>query len=152
MTREVLELLAANLTSMDRSIAWLKRSYANCTRIGVKANYSEDEFDNFENLVGRYARTIDVIVSKVFRSIDAVELEDGGTMIDIVNRAEKRGLVRSADRVRDLKDLRNDIVHEYETDDLRSLFKQTLDAVPELFSIAEKTREYCLRFDTTSAV
>ena len=70
-----------------------------------------------ENLVGRYARTIDVIVNKVFRSIDAVELEDGGTMIDVANRAEKRGIVESADRVRDLKGLRNDIVHAYETED-----------------------------------
>jgi uncharacterized protein YutE (UPF0331/DUF86 family) len=95
-------------------------------------------------------RTIDVIVNKVFRSIDAVELEDGGTMIDVVNRAEKRGIVESADRVRDLKGLRNDIVHEYETDDLRSLFRQTLDAVPEVFALAEKTSTCCARFDLPS--
>ena len=147
MTHEVFEVLAANLASMDKSIAWLKRSFASCSRIGIRESYSEDEFDDFENLVGRYARTIDTIVNKVFRSIDSMELEDGGTMIDIVNRAEKRGLVRSADRVRELKDLRNDIVHEYETDDLRSLFKATMEAVPELFAIAEKTRAYCARFN-----
>jgi uncharacterized protein YutE (UPF0331/DUF86 family) len=82
----------------------------------------------------------------VFRSIDAIELEDGGTLLDVVNRAEKRGIVDSAERVRDLKDLRNDIVHEYETDDLRSLFQQTLDATPPLFAIAEKVERYCERF------
>jgi uncharacterized protein YutE (UPF0331/DUF86 family) len=42
--------------------------------------------------------------------------------------------------------LRNDIVHEYETDDLRSVFRQTLDATPELFRLAEKTESYCQRF------
>ena len=150
MMQDIYNVLAENLTSMEKSINWLKRSYSKCSQIGIKERYSEDEFDDFENLVSRYARTIDVIVNKVFRSIDAVELEDGGTMIDVVNRAEKRELVQSADRVRDLKGLRNDIVHEYETDDLRSLFRQTMDAVPELFSIAEKTRNYCARFDLPS--
>jgi uncharacterized protein YutE (UPF0331/DUF86 family) len=113
----------------------------------VKEQYTEDEFDEFENLTSRYARMLDVILNKVFRSIDAVELEDGGTLLDVVNRAEKRGIVASADRVRDLKDLRNDIVHEYETDDLRPLFQQTLDATPELFDIAEKIERYCKRFE-----
>jgi len=117
VTKDIDSVLAENLSSMDRSITWLKRSYAKCFRIGIKESYTEEEFDDFENLVGRYARTIDVIVNKVFRSIDAVELEDGGTMIDVANRAEKRGIVESADRVRDLKGLRNDIVHAYETED-----------------------------------
>jgi uncharacterized protein YutE (UPF0331/DUF86 family) len=82
----------------------------------------------------------------VFRSIDAAELEDGGTLIDAVNRAEKRGIVESASRVRDLKDLRNDIVHEYETDDLRSLFRQTLEVTPEVFALADSVERYCSRF------
>jgi uncharacterized protein YutE (UPF0331/DUF86 family) len=42
------------------------------------------------------------------------------------------------ERVRDLKDLRNDIVHEYETDDLQSLYRQALDATHELFAVAVK--------------
>ncbi len=146
MTADVLALLRENLQGMRKSVAWLRRSYDKCSRIGVKETYTEDEFDAFENLVGRYARTVDVIVNKVFRSIDAVELEDGGTLIDVVNRAEKRGIVESAGKVRDLKDLRNDIVHEYETDDLRSLFRQTLEAVPELLALADSVERYCRRF------
>jgi len=66
---------------------------------------TEDEFDTFENLAGRYARMLDVILNKVFRSIDAIELEDGGTLLGVVNRAEKTGIVSSAERIRDLKDL-----------------------------------------------
>ena len=49
-----------------------------------------------ENLTSRFSRTIDLIVNKVFRSIDYVELEDSGTLIDVVNRAEKRELIHSA--------------------------------------------------------
>jgi uncharacterized protein YutE (UPF0331/DUF86 family) len=146
MTADIRAILRENLDGMRKSLLWLKRSYAKCTRIGAKENYTEDEFDDFENLASRYARMLDVILNKVFRSIDAIELEDGGTLLDVVNRAEKRGIVDSAERVRDLKDLRNDIVHEYETDDLKSVFRQTLDATPELFDIAEKIERYCKRF------
>jgi len=146
MTADIRAVLQGNLEGMRKSVLWLKRSYAKCVRTGVKDHYTEDEFDDFENLVSRYARMLDVILNKVFRSIDAIELEDGGTLLDVVNRAEKRGIIDSAERVRDLKDLRNDIVHEYETDDLRSVFRQTLDATPELFDLAEKTEGYCKRF------
>lgn len=150
MKSEAVAVLNANLTGMRKSVHWLRRSYEKCSLIGVRQSYSEDEFDEFENLAGRFARTTDLIVNKVFRSIDAVELEEGGTVIDIVNRAEKRALVRSADRVRDLKDLRNDIVHEYETDDLRALFRQVLEATPELFEIAQRTERYCQRLELSA--
>jgi uncharacterized protein YutE (UPF0331/DUF86 family) len=143
---DVRAVLLQNLEGMRKSVLWLKRSYVNCSRIGVKEQYSEDEFDAFENLASRYARMLDVILNKVFRSIDAIELEDGGTLLDVVNRAEKRGIITSAERVRDLKDLRNDIVHEYETDDLRSLFENTLEATPELFEISERVERYCRRY------
>jgi uncharacterized protein YutE (UPF0331/DUF86 family) len=146
MTDDIRAVLHANLEGMRKSVSWLKRSHTKCSRIGVKEHYTEDEFDAFENLASRFARMLDVILNKVFRSIDAVELEDGGSLLDVVHRAEKRGIVVSAERIRDLKDLRNDIVHEYETDDLQSLFQQTLDATPELFGIAEEIERYCKRF------
>jgi len=120
VTDDIHAVLQENLEGMRKSLAWLKRSHEKCSRIGTKQRYTEDEFDDFENVVSRYARTLAAILNKVFRSIDAVEL-DGGTLLDVVNRAEKRGIVDSAERVRDLKDLRNDIVDESETDDLRAL-------------------------------
>jgi uncharacterized protein YutE (UPF0331/DUF86 family) len=146
---DVLLVMSNNLDAMRKSISWLRRSYQKCVKIGVRERYSEEEFDAFENLAGRFARTIDLIVSKALRSIDSVELEETGTMIDTINRAEKRGIVSSTDRVRDLKDLRNDIVHEYETDDLRSLFAKVLELTPEVFSLAEKTENYCKKYTTS---
>jgi len=146
MRDDIHAILLENLGAMQKSIAWLRRSREMCSRIGVKERTTADEFDDFENLVSRYARSLDVILNKVFRSIDAIELEDGGTLLDAVNRAEKRGIVESVKRVRDLMDLRNDIVHEYETDDLQSLFRQTLEATPDLFAIVEKVERYCTRF------
>jgi len=72
-----------------------------------------------------------------------VELLDSGSVIDSANRAEKRGIIDSVSRLRDLKDLRNELAHEYEADDLPGIFSAVLEAVPELFQIAGRIRLYC---------
>jgi uncharacterized protein YutE (UPF0331/DUF86 family) len=146
MEDEVREILFENLSNMENSLRWLRRSYKKCLRTGIKEKYTEEEFDDFENLTSRYARTADLILQKVFRSIDAMELEDSGTLIDAVNRAEKRGLIDSGARIRELKDLRNEIVHEYEIEDLKALFRATLSAVPDLFEVGERIKGYCRKF------
>jgi len=146
MSDAVIGALRANLAAMDAGLAWLDRSYGRCSAIGIKAEYTSDEFDAFENLTSRYARATDLIVNKVLRSIDSAELLSSGTVIDAANRAEKRGLVDSVSRLRELKDLRNEISHEYETDDLAGVFAAVLAATPELFEIGRRVNEYCARF------
>jgi hypothetical protein len=61
VTDDIRALLQENLKGMRKSLAWLKRSHEKCSRIGVKQRYREDEFDDFENMVSRYARTLEAI-------------------------------------------------------------------------------------------
>ena len=96
------KILIENLQSMDKSLFWLKRSYNKSLEVDFKNVLNEEEFDIMENLTSRYSRAIDLIISKIFRSIDAVELEDSGTLLDVINRAEKRGLISSSSRLREL--------------------------------------------------
>ncbi len=146
MSDTVIGALRANLAAMEAGLAWLDRSYGRCSAIGVKTGYSPDEFDAFENLTSRYARATDLIVNKVLRSVDSAELLASGTVIDAANRAEKRGLVDSVSRLRELKDLRNEISYEYETDDLAGVFAAVLAATPDLFEIGRRVNGYCARF------
>ena len=139
------QILIENLESLEKSLNWLKRSYEKSIKVNFKSALSEEEFDIMENLTSRYSRAVDLIISKIFRSIDAVELEDAGTLIDVVNRAEKRGLIDSSKRLRELKDLRNEIVHEYETDDLLDTFESVRNNIPEILSIAQNIKDYCLK-------
>ncbi|MBU0559155.1 MAG: hypothetical protein KKG93_06175, partial [Bacteroidetes bacterium] len=66
-----------------------------------------------ETLASRFARVSDIVFQILFRSIDQVELENKGTLLDAVNRAHQRGLIESIDKMREIRDLRNQIVHEY---------------------------------------
>ncbi|MCA1754394.1 MAG: hypothetical protein LC641_06800 [Spirochaeta sp.] len=136
------DLLVQALNQLEASMGWLQRSYAQCMPIGIKAAYEAEEYDRYENLTSRYARVADLIVHKVLRSIDAVELQEPGTVIDTANRAVARGLVDSVETLRAYKDLRNDIAHEYQTDDLSELFADVLQTTPELLSLARAILNY----------
>jgi uncharacterized protein YutE (UPF0331/DUF86 family) len=136
------DLLVQALDQLEASMGWLQRSYAQCMPIGIKAAYEAEEYDRYENLTSRYARVADLIVHKVLRSIDAVELQEPGTVIDTANRAVARGLVDSVETLRAYKDLRNDIAHEYQTDDLAELFAEVMQTTPELLSLARAILNY----------
>ncbi len=141
--KDALQYLQEVLTQMQDAIRWLERSFKQCQSFGIKKEYSADEFDKLENLCSRFGRTTDLIINKVFRSIDKVELEEGGTTIDVVNRAEKRRLIASTDQIREIKDLRNQVVHEYLSEALALLVEDIIEFTPELIQIHKRILDYC---------
>ena len=141
-----IDLLRENLETLNLSVEWVKRSYDQTRIIQPKEKYTLDEFDKLENLSSRYARTTDMLVNKVLRSIDTVESEDIGTVIDIMNRAEKRGIIESAELLHTIKDLRNSIVHEYQIDKIVKFFEDIKKYSPVLLEIIKKVNEYCARY------
>ena len=58
-------------------------------------------------LSARFARVSDILVQKIFRLIDILDLEDSGTVLDRINRAEKKDLVGSAREFIEIRELRN---------------------------------------------
>jgi hypothetical protein len=143
-------VLRENLTGLATSVAWLTRSLTRCSAIGIKPTYTADEYDAFENLSSRYARTTDLLVNKVLRSLDRAEFIDSGTIIDVVNRAAQRGIVDSVDALRDLKDLRNEIAHEYSPTESWEFFDLILNAAPKLLEVAERVAAYCEKYTSPS--
>ena len=68
---------------------------------------TEKQLESAEAFTGRFARSVDLLVNKVLRSLDRVELKPEGTLLDVVNRAEKRGFVNRSEELREMKDVRN---------------------------------------------
>ena len=128
-------VLESSLKQFDDALYWLKRSYEKSIVIQNKKQFTKDDFDILENLASRYGRACDLLIHKVFRSIDKVEFEEDGTLIDVINRAEKRELIESVDELREMKDLRNQIVHEYIAENLKGLFNDIMYFIPKLFKI-----------------
>lgn len=128
---------------MNHAHRWLMRSYALCSPIGLKENYSDTELDDLEALTSRFSRASDILIQHVYRTIDEIELESGGTVLDRLNRAEKRGIIDSVQQVRSIRVLRNNIAHEYVLEDLIEVFHTTLAMTPVLLDHIERAVAYC---------
>jgi len=128
--------------SLEKQLFWLDYSYQQVKDLSTPENFSIEQFNQFENLCSRYARTIDFLVRKVFRCLDDVEFENQGTLIDVVNHAHKRGLFEDIESIRQIKDIRNEIVHEYLDDALQSVFSDVIKTAPELIAIGRTTLVY----------
>ena len=146
MTEDLLLLLQKELELLRNAARVLGYSYEKCSRIGIKEEYDDDELDKFESLTSRFARLGDILIQKIFRLIDELDLDAAGTVRDRINRAEKKGLIDSADVFIEIRMLRNDIAHEYVPEEIIELFKKVLKATPVLISSVARVEHYCIRY------
>ncbi len=121
----------------------LRYSYQHRPEIKEDRGYNDAEWERWDALTARFARLADIVMQRVFRAIDMVEfLPPGGTFIDRINRAEKRGHIRSAYEWKEIREIRNQVVHEYATAHLLSLLRDVVQHIPELLECVERLREY----------
>jgi len=144
--REHVRMLEETLRQLDDGATWLRRSLKRCQKTAGKSELSAADLDAFEALTSRFARLSDMILQKLFRGLDRIELEDSGTLLDALNRAEKRGLIDSAAAFREIRELRNEIAHEYAQEDLSDLFVGVLQHSPVLLEIVRRANDYCRKY------
>jgi len=106
----IFKKLQQDLKLLEKQLFWLELSYSECYCIGIKEDYTIEEFGKFETLCSRYGRSMDFLIRKMFRTLDTYEFENQGTLVDVVNNAHKRGLFEDIDELRMMKDIRNTIV------------------------------------------
>ncbi|MBC2741989.1 MAG: hypothetical protein HGJ93_02805 [Desulfosarcina sp.] len=134
------------LKELNKASEVLTYSYKKCSRIGVKADLSNEELESFEALTGRFARLSDIIIQKVLRYFDVLDLEDTGTVRDRINRAEKKGVIETAEDFIQIRLLRNEIAHEYKSDTIYAIFESVLELTPILLKSIEKIISYSTRY------
>jgi len=103
---------------------------------------TEKQLESAEAFTGRFARSVDLLVNKVLRSLDRVELKPEGTLLDVVNRAEKRGFVNRSEELREMKDVRNMIAHDYAGAKAAEIFAYCREQKPVFDAICERVAGY----------
>ena len=109
--RIILEHALAELANVRRHLDYSSKQVAALP--DTLEGATEQQLESEEAFTARFVRAVDLLVNKLLRSLDRVELNPEGTLLDIINRAEKRGLVGRAEELRDMKDVRNMIAHDY---------------------------------------
>ena len=139
--KDQVAILNENIDALQDAMKWLKRSFHICDE-----NYNTDELtdeamDAFEGLTSRFSRVVDVLYSKVFRSLAYLEKGEPLSWIDTLLLMEKTGIINSTEDARLIKELRNDIIHEYLASDMTQLYKEVLLQCPVIFNYAHQAFE-----------
>ena len=140
MKKNSYQILKQNLDDLLEAKKWLVHSYQVCESFKSKEKFSVSDYDALESFLSRFARVCDLLFRKVFRSIDVYELEPQGSLLDVLNRSEKKGLVDSSKQAREWTEL-NQIVQDYAHQDLNTLFVDALDFTPHVLKTIESTKQ-----------
>lgn len=140
---ELLNLLNNDIELLNNAAETLSKSYQNCLKIGLKEDYSFEELTEFEALSRRFARSTDILIQKIFKLIDQLNLAPEGTIRDSINRAEKNLLIDSFESLVEMRRIRNQVSYEYVTDQLSRLYERIVSLSPVLLDCVERTKTYC---------
>jgi len=138
------EELKENFIRLDMAVKMLKYSLQRCKKIGIKTDYSLEELDRFESLASRFARTSDIYTQKVMKGIILILREEANTFIDRANLFEKLG-ISSAEDLKLIRDLRNEISHEYRADDITEIFEAVIKYNDKLIGLIEESKAFITR-------
>ncbi len=134
--------LDANLAILDKSVIALDYSYDKCSSIGQKKEYDLEQQESFEALTSRFARTSDILTQKVFKTLFILLQENTKTIIDAANFLEKLEVIENADDLLNIREIRNQIAHEYVESDINALFFDVLRFAPELKKTINNVKAY----------
>jgi hypothetical protein len=132
-----INLLQIEWKLLQSAVGTLKLSVHKCHSIGIKESYSFEELESFDSLTSKFNRTSDIFTQKVLRTVWILLHEPFAPFIDMMNNCEKMGILGSADQMIEIRDLRNQIAHEYLPDAIRELVPETMELSACLFENIE---------------
>ncbi len=137
MKQEKIELLKEELADLQLAAVHLGYSLERCHNLIGQEEISPEQLERLESLTSRFARLADLLIQRIFRLIDDVELEGSGTILDRVYRAEKRGFANASELIR-IRELRNLIAHEYANDKMPEVYAAVATLSPILLAAIPK--------------
>lgn len=122
-----IELLQAEWALLRAALDTLQLSVDKCRAIGKKSHYTFEEQESFDSLTSKFSRASDIFTQKVIRTLWILLHEPFMPFIDMMNKCEKMSVIQSADQMLEIRDLRNQIAHEYLPDALQELVPEVID-------------------------
>ena len=141
MTKVKIELLQEELVSLQRAAGYLQYSIERCRNLIGQEELPPEQLERLESLTSRFARLADLLIQRIFRLVDEIELTGGGSILDRIYRAEKRGWANAVELV-NIRELRNLIAHEYATEKMIEIYAVVAAMSTVLLEVVPKVVEY----------
>jgi hypothetical protein len=139
--KDQIAILEEHMEALRESVKWLKRSYEICQKLNAPSEDDPEAMDAFESLTARFGRTTDILFNKVFKSIVFLKEQEYKSWLDMMFFLQKQGILEDVSNARYLKELRNDIVHEYQFSEISEMFEEVLRQTPHLLMLCDKGLE-----------
>ena len=128
----LVQMLQSEWLLLQASLETLIQSVIKCKAIGIKPEYSFEEQESFDSLTSKFNRTSDLFTQKIIRSIWMLLHEPFVPFIDTMNLGEKIKILSSSDQMIGIRDMRNQIAHEYIPEVIRDLVPEVIELTLQL--------------------
>ncbi len=144
-----LQYLKENFEQADEATNYLVSSLKRCNDFIFNEDFTEEQLVELEALTSRFARVSDLLIQKVFKTIDEIEGTTPGTVRDRLLQAEKKSIINNADDFMEIRKVRNRIAHEYEMDALKDIFVFAFKNADLLIEALKTAKVYSQKFYST---
>jgi uncharacterized protein YutE (UPF0331/DUF86 family) len=147
--KKILQYLELTFNQADEAMNHLNISVERCKPFINNEIFTEEQLIELEALTGRFARASDVLIQKIFKTIERLDGVAPGTVRDRILQAEKNGIISDAKIFIEIRDKRNTIAHEYELYSTKEIFHFVFQNASFLKDAIEAAKEYSQKFYTT---
>ncbi len=137
MSEAKIELLKEELVGLTLAAKHLEYSLERCAALIGKTDLPPEQLERLESLSSRFARLADLLIQRIFRLVDEIELTGMGTVRDRIERADKRGWADASQLVK-IRELRNMIAHEYAAEKMVEIYSVVYALATELLAIVPR--------------
>lgn len=137
MSEAKLEFLREELVGLSLAAKHLEYSLERCAELIGQTDLPPEKLERLESLTSRFARLADLLIQRIFRLVDEIELVSAGTVRDRIERAEMRGWANASQLVK-IRELRNMIAHEYAAEKMVEIYSVVYALANELLAIVPK--------------
>jgi hypothetical protein len=139
-------VLKANRDALETALPSFLRSLEKCRAFDLESPLSFEAEESFDALTSKFARVSDIFTQKVLKSFVILTREDAPTFMDRMNLCEKLGVIPSAEDLIDIRDLRNQIAHEYLSNNLIEVYQECLVLSDKLMTAIRSSDPAVKRF------
>ncbi|GAA4648600.1 hypothetical protein GCM10023116_08690 [Kistimonas scapharcae] len=141
MTNDKRQLLEKQMPQMCKAVDSLAWSLKRCLPLPI-ASLDAAGQEKIEALTVRFVRVSDILIQKIFRLVDDLEMNHSGTIRDRINRMEEKGLIGSARDFIEIRELRNAIAQAGDDDASGTLYRDVIRLSPLLICTPDNVRHY----------
>jgi hypothetical protein len=111
-----------------------RRSLEKCRSLYLNGPRTFEVEESLDALTSKFARVSDIFTQKVLKSLILLTREDAPTFVDRMNLCEKLEVISSAADLIEIRDLRNQIAHEYLSENLTEVYEDCMELSEKLLA------------------